>query len=160
MRTLRIDDRPTKLAQAIAELGRIDKTIHGLTYIDDESKRRRTLTQLNRTEDRHKLARAVFHGKRGELRQRYREGQEDQLRAWGLVVNIIVLWNTLYMNAAVEQLRAEGFPVRAEDVARLSPLVFEHINLLGRYAFSVPEAVQRGELRPLRNPSDATEEVA
>ena len=160
MRTLRIDERPTKLAQAVAEIGRIDKTIHSLTYIDDEAKRRRTLTQLNRGEDRHKLARAVFHGKRGELRQRYREGQEDQLGALGLVVNVIVLWNTLYIHAALEQLRAEGFPVRAADVARLSPLVFEHINLLGRYAFSVPEAVQRGELRPLRSPSESIEEVA
>jgi TnpA family transposase len=160
MRTLRIDDRPTKLAQAVAELGRIDKTIHSLTYIDDESKRRRTLTQLNRGEDRHKLARAVFHGKRGELRQRYREGQEDQLGALGLVVNIIILWNTLYIDAALQQLRAEGFLVKPEDVARLSPLVFDHINLLGRYAFAVPEAVQRGELRPLRNPSDLAEEVA
>ena len=159
MRTLRIDDRPTKLAQAVAELGRIDKTIHSLTYIDDESKRRRTLTQLNRGEDRHKLARAVFHGKRGELRQRYREGQEDQLGALGLVVNIIVLWNTLYIDAALQQLRAEGFPVLPEDVARLSPLVYEHINLLGRYAFSVPEAVQRGQLRPLRSSSEAIEEL-
>jgi len=94
MRTLRVDDRPTRLAQAVAEVGRIDKTIHSLTYVDDESKRRRTLTQLNRGEDRHKLARAIFHGKRGELRQRYREGQEDQLGALGLVVNIIVLWNS------------------------------------------------------------------
>ena len=106
---LRIDDRPTKLAQAVAELGRIDKTIHALTYIDGEAKRRRTLIQLNRGEERHKLARAVFHGKRGELRQRYREGQEDQLGALGLVVNVIVLWNTLYMNAALEQLQSEGF---------------------------------------------------
>ena len=141
------------------ELGRIDKTIHGLTYVDDESKRRRTLTQLNRTEDRHKLARAVFHGKRGELRQRYREGQEDQLGALGLVVNIIVLWNTIYIDAAVQQLRTEGFPVKTEDLARLSPLVFDHINLLGRYSFSLPDAVQRGQLRPLRNPSEATEEA-
>jgi Tn3 transposase DDE domain len=39
-----------------------------MTCMDDESKRRRTLTQLNRTEDRQKLARAVFHGKRGKLR--------------------------------------------------------------------------------------------
>jgi Tn3 transposase DDE domain len=46
MRTLQISDRPTKLAQAIAELGRIDKTIHALTFIDDENKRRRTLIQL------------------------------------------------------------------------------------------------------------------
>ena len=160
MRTLRVGDRPTRLAQAVAELGRIDKTIHGLTYVDDESKRRRTLTQLNPTEDRHKLARAVFHGKRGELRQRYREGQEDQLGALGLVVNIIVLWNTIYIDAAVQQLRTEGFPVKAEDLARLSPLVFNHINLLGRYSFSLPDAVQRGQLQPLRNPSEATEEAA
>jgi hypothetical protein len=46
-----------------------------------------------------------------------------------------------------------------QKIARLSPLVFEHINLLGRYAFSVPEAVTRGELRPLRNPDEALEEV-
>ena len=160
MRTLQIGDRPTKLAQAVAEVGRIDKTIHCLTYIDDETKRRRTLTQLNRGEDRHKLARAVFHGKRGELRQRYREGQEDQLGALGLVVNAIILWNTLYINAALEQLASEGYLISPGDVARLSPLVFDHINLLGRYAFAVPEAVSRGELRPLRNPEDALEEVA
>jgi TnpA family transposase len=55
MRTLQIGDRPTKLAQAVAELGRIDKTIHALTYIDDETKRRRILNQLNKGEDRHKL---------------------------------------------------------------------------------------------------------
>ena len=86
------------------------------------------------------------------MRQRYREGQEDQLGALGLVVNVIILWNTLYINAALEQLASEGSPVRPEDVARLSPLVFDHINLLGRYAFSVPDSVARGQLRPLRNP--------
>ena len=57
------------------------------------------LVQLNCGEGRHQLARIVFHGKRGELRQRYREGQEDQLGVLGLVVNVIVLWNTIYMDA-------------------------------------------------------------
>ncbi len=129
------------------------KSLYLLSYIDDEAYRRRILVQLNRGEGRHQLARAVFHGKRGELRQRYREGQEDQLGALGLVVNVIVLWNTIYMDAALNQLRAEGFNVREEDVARLSPLGFEHINMLGRYAFTLPDAVARGELRPLRNPA-------
>ena len=69
-------------------------------------------------------------------------------------------WNTLYINAALEQLAREGHHLKSEDVARLSPLVFEHINLLGRYAFSVPEAVTRGELRPLRKPAEVLEEVA
>jgi TnpA family transposase len=154
MRTLQVGDRPTRLAQAIAEFGRIDKTLHTLTYIDDEAKRRGTLTQLNRGEGRHSVARAVFHGKRGELRQHYREGQEDQLSALGLVLNMIVLWNTVYMEAALDQLRADGYTVKDEDVARLSPLLHEHINMLGRYSFSVPESVAKGELRPLRDPSD------
>ena len=154
MRTLQVGDRPTSLAQAIAEIGRIDKTVHTLTYIDDENKRRSTLTQLNRGEARHSVARVVFHGKRGELRQAYREGQEDQLGSLGLVLNMIVLWNTIYLDAALKKLREEGYPVRDEDVARLSPLLHPHINVLGRYSFSVPEAVAKGELRPLRNPDE------
>jgi len=95
------------------------------------------------------VARAVFHGQRGELRQRYREGQEDQLGALGLVVNAIVLWNTCYMEAALQRLRAEGIPVASADVARLSLLVHNHINFQGRYSFALSESGARGELRPL-----------
>ena len=153
MRTLQTNDRPTRLARALQELGRIIKTLYLLAYIDDEAYRRRILTQLNRGEGRHQLARVIFHGKRGELRQRYREGQEDQLGALGLVVNAVVLWNTIYMDAALRQLRSEGFEVRDEDVARLSPLAHEHINVLGRYAFTLPEPIANGELRPLRDPN-------
>jgi TnpA family transposase len=155
-RTLQTNDRPTRLARALQELGRLVKTLYLLRFIDDESYRRRILVQLNRGEGRHQLARVIFHGKRGELRQRYREGQEDQLGALGLVVNLVVLWNTIYMDAAVNQLRAEGYEVRPEDVARLSPLGFKHVNMLGRYAFTLPEPVARGELRPLRDPRAAS----
>ena len=72
-----------------------------------------------------------------------------------MVVNVIVLWNTIYMDAAITQLRREGLPVRDDDVARLWPFVHEHINFLGRYSFAVPDAVSRGELRPLRVPDDS-----
>ena len=60
----------------------------------------------------------------------------------------------MYMEAALDQLRADGYTVKDEDVARLSPLLHEHINMLGRYSFSVPDAVANGELRPLRDPAD------
>jgi hypothetical protein len=147
-RGLIVEERPSRLALAIAEVGRIDKTIHTLNFIDDESRQRSTLQQLNLTEGRHSLARNVFHGKRGELHQRYREGQEDQLSALGLVVNMIVLWNTIYMNAILDQLRMEGYDVNPEDEARLSPFGHDHVNMLGRYSFAIPDAVVRGELRP------------
>jgi hypothetical protein len=55
------------------------------------------------------------------------------------------------------KLRADGVEVLDEDVERLSPLVHGHVNLLGRYHFGVPEAVLRGELRPLRDPNDPDE---
>lgn len=154
-RTLQTNDRPTRLARALQELGRLIKTLYLLRFIDDESYRRRILIQLNRGEGRHQLARTIFHGKRGELRQRYREGQEDQLGALGLVVNLVVLWNTIYMDAALNQLITAGYDVKPEDVDRLSPLGLKHINMLGRYAFTLPDSVARGELRPLRDPSNA-----
>jgi TnpA family transposase len=152
MRSILRSKRPSTLARAIGALGRIPRTLYMLSYIDDEHYRRRILTQLNRGEGRHSVARAVFHGQRGELRQRYREGQEDQLGALGLVVNAIVLWNTLYMESALNQLRAEGMEVKPEDVARLSPLIHKHINFQGRYSFALSEAVAQGGLRPLRDP--------
>lgn len=67
---------------------------------------------------------------------------------------MIALWNTIYMEAALNQLREEGYPVMNEDVLRLSLFLHEQINMLGRYSFSMPEAVARGELRPLCDPAD------
>jgi hypothetical protein len=150
VRTLQVKDRPTPLARAPAELGRFVKTLHLLEYACDEAFRRRILGQLNPHECCHRLARVVFHGKHGELRQRCREGQEDQLGALGLAVNVVVLWHTIYMDAALAQLRAEGVEVRDEDVTRLSPLGYEHVNMLGRYTFTLPDIAARGGLRPLR----------
>jgi Tn3 transposase DDE domain len=112
----------------------------------------RCITQLNRGESRHSVARAIFHGQRGELRQRYREGQEDQLGALGLVVNAVVLWNTRYLDAALAKVRASGAVVKPEDVERLSPLLLGHINVLGRYEFILKKSIRQGKLRSLRDP--------
>ena len=81
---LQHDGRPTSLGRALGEVGRIAKTFYLLHYVADETYRRRIQIQLNRGESRHSLSRAVFHGRRGELRQAYREGQEEQLGALGL----------------------------------------------------------------------------
>ncbi len=77
------------------------------------------------------MVRAFFHGQRGEVRQRCREGKEGQLGALELVLNAIVLWNTRYLDAAVNHLRGQGMEVKLEDLARLSPLLHGHINVPG-----------------------------
>lgn len=144
---------PTPLGQAFAEYGRIDKTMHLLALVDpvDDTYRRTMNRQLTVQESRHRLARAICHGKRGQIYQAYREGQEDQLAALGLLVNAAVLWTTRYLDAAVTQLRADGHEIREEDMARLSPLGHKHLNCLGRYAFTATQP--REGLRPLRDPN-------
>ncbi|MDP9381326.1 MAG: Tn3 family transposase, partial [Chloroflexota bacterium] len=164
MRSLLGGSRLSTLARAIGELGRIAKTLYLLPYIDDETYRRRVLTQLNRGESRHSLARATFYGQRGELRQRYREGQAGTLwvllGALGLVVNALVLWNSRYISAVLDRLRADGEAIPEELVARLSPLGHEHINMLGRYTFALAEPLARGALRPLRDPAHWEKTIA
>ncbi len=149
IRSLLKSSRPSGLAQAIMEVGRVNKTLYLLNYIDDEDYRRRILTQLNRGEGRHAVARAICYGQRGEIRKRYREGQEDQLGALGLVTNAVVLWNTLYMQEALSWIRSNGEEIGVEDIARLSPLMHGHINMLGHYTFTLPEDILKGELREL-----------
>lgn len=123
----------------------------------DDTHRRTVNTQTTIQESRHRLARKIFHGKRGALYQRYREGQEDQLGALGIVLNAATLWNTRYLNAIVEELRKQGHPVLDEDAARLSPLGHAHVNELGRYRF--PTLDPGAGLRPLRDPDADGEEV-
>jgi hypothetical protein len=65
------------------------------------------------------------------------------------VTNAVVLWNTLYLQAALDRLRAEGMEITPEDMARLSPLLHKHINVLGRYSFALADPVAQGKLRPL-----------
>lgn len=154
-RTLLSTEHPmSPLARAFAELGKILKTIHLLEYIDSEEFRRRIQRYLNLQESRNRLTRTVCHGRRGEIRRKDRIGQEGQLTALGLVVNAIVFWNTLYMDAALERLRLDGHEVRDDDVARLSPLGHRNISFLGQFTFALPELVARGELRAFGNPNE------
>ncbi len=149
IRSLLKSERPTSLTLAIMEVGRINKTIYLLNFVSDEGYRRRILTQLNRTEKRHDLARVICHGRRGEIRKRYREGQEDQLGALGLITNAVVLWNTIYMQDAIHHLRQSGMTILDDDISTLSPLRYEHINVLGRYSFKLADIILAGEHRPL-----------
>jgi TnpA family transposase len=153
MRVLARDGSLSGLGKAIAEVGRAAKTLYLLAYLDDEGYRRRIHTQLNRGESRGRLARAIAHGRKGEIRQKYREGMEDQLGALGLVANAVTLWNTQYLQAGLGVVEAMGDEVLEEDVARLSPLKFAHISMLGRYHFELAEVAAAGDLRPLRDPN-------
>jgi TnpA family transposase len=155
MRILQRDGSPTPLGDAFAHYGRVFKSRHLLTYFDDEGYRRDIKSIRNLQEGRHSLAKHLFHGKLGKIYKAYQAGMEEQLGALGLVLNCVTLWNTRYMNAALQALRAQGYPVLDADVTRLSAFGYKHINVHGSYTFSVTKLP--GGLRVLRDP-DAAED--
>ncbi|MBX4270040.1 transposase [Clostridium estertheticum] len=83
------------------------------------------------------------------MHQPHREGQEDQLNTLGLVTNVIILWNTSYMEKALGAIQSAGYIVNVDDVNRLSPLGY-HINIVGHYSFDSAKEILSGKLRPLQ----------
>lgn len=76
------------------------------------------------------------------MRKSYREGQEDQLGALGLVLNAVVLWN-------LKHLKNQSVTIDEDFEQRLSPLLYQHINVLGHYSFTLSEQIEKGKLKPL-----------
>jgi hypothetical protein len=85
----------------------------------------------------HALRGFLFLANEGKIRRRYYQEQLNQASCLNLVTNAVVLWNTVYMSAVLDQLKAEGYPVDDTDVAHLWPARYGHINPYGKYRFDV-----------------------
>lgn len=140
------------LTQVLQEFGRLEKTIFILRYIQDPVFRREINLQLNKGEALHDLRQFVHFANEGKLRWHLEEDQINAAGCLNLVVNAIVLWNTIYMQAIIEQLRREGYQINDEDLKHLSPARFEHIHPYGHYVFNIEKELARKDLRPLRQP--------
>ena len=151
MRQLAAFPRQNGVAAALRELGRLERTLFTLDWIEDTELRRSTGHELNKGEARNSLARAVFIHRLGEIRDRTYENQQHRASGLNLVVTAIVLWNTRYLERAVATLR-ETEDVPDHLLAHLSPLGWEHVNLTGDYIWAAPYEVSGNSdgLRPLR----------
>lgn len=68
------------------------------------------------------------------------------------IENIVMIWNTVYIQEILKQLKEEGYQVNEEDLRHISPAPFEHINRLGKYDFKDEIKVEENGLRALRRP--------
>ena len=126
------------------------KTVFILRYASLDSYRRRIEAQLNKGEALHALRQFLFFAQQGKLPKRQGEAQADQASCLTLVTNAVLTWNTVYLGAVVEQLKAEGQDIPAEDLAHVSPARFAHVNPYGKYEFDLSANWAEGVLRPLR----------
>ena len=140
--------RQNALATALREMGRIEKTIFVLDYISNESLRRRIQRGLNKSEAVNALARAIFFGKHGELRERELQDQLQRASALNILINAISIWNTAYLQKAIDYSKSKG-DFNDSLLKHIAPLGWEHINFLGEYTFDVKNVPEPDKLRPL-----------
>jgi TnpA family transposase len=103
-------------------LGRIERTLFILDWLQNVELRRRVHAGLNKGEARNALARTVFFNRLGEIRDRSFEQQRYRASGLNLVIAAIVLWNTVYLERATQKLCEMGKPIDATLLQYLSPL--------------------------------------
>lgn len=140
--------RQNRLSTALREMGRIEKTIFILDYISSETLRRKIHRGLNKGESMNALARGIFFGKRGELREKALQDQLQRASALNIIINAISVWNTVYLTKVIEYRKNLGL-LNDDLLKHISPLGWEHINFLGEYKFDMNKLTTLNSLRPL-----------
>ncbi|CCM10603.1 Transposase for transposon Tn2501 [Cardinium endosymbiont cEper1 of Encarsia pergandiella] len=138
------------LAKSLREIGRIERTLFMLDWFRDPELRRRVQKGLNKGEERNALARAVFMHGLGQIRDRRIENQSYRASGLTILTAAITLWNTVYIQRAVDTIKKQGIKINDQLLSHLSPLGWEHINLTGNYIWPRKTKIISGKFKKLR----------
>ncbi len=141
--------RNNSVANALKEMGKIEKTIFILEYALDSELRKRIQVGLNKGEAMNNLARNVFFGKKGNLWEHELRAQIQKASCLNILLDAIVLWNTKYLSKAWNHYKAENPDADEKLLKHVSPLNWEHINFLGSYSLDFETKYEEDNLRKL-----------
>ena len=142
--------RQNGLALALREIGRVERTLFTLDWLERPELRRQATAELNKGEARNALARAVCFHRLGRLRDRTAELQQHRASGLAIVTAAIALWNTVYPGRALDALRRRGEAVPDALLAHLAPIGWQHVNLTGDYLSGASAGLGSDGFRPLR----------
>ncbi|MDK2770570.1 MAG: transposase, partial [Sphingomonas sp.] len=149
-----------RLDFALAELGRIERTLFTLDWLEQPELRRACQAGLNKGEARHTLAAAIYTNRQGRFTDRSLENQEFRASGLNLLIAAISYWNTVYLDRAAQHLNAVGTTFDAALLAHLSPMGWAHISLTGDYLWEQARRLPAGEFHPLNEPMARLKRVA
>ena len=129
-------ERQNQLDLALQEMGRIERTLFMLDWLESPELRRRCHAGLNKGEQRHALTQAICTYKQGRIADRGVEAQQYRASGLNLLIAGIVYWNSTYLAYAVAHLRTTGERFADELLANTSPVSWEHIGLSGDFLWN------------------------
>jgi TnpA family transposase len=140
--------RKNRLYQAFRELGRVVRTVFLLQYISDRQLREQIQASTNKAEAYNGFAKWFYFGGEGVIAENDPEEQEKRIKYNDLVANAAVFQTAVDMTTALGELASEGYAIKREDIARLSPYVTRTIKRFGDYVIDLEKvpAPLNGEL--------------
>ena len=100
------------------------------------------------------MATVARFGSDGFIRKQQESEQQITAYSLTLLTNIVMTWNTIYIQEILKELKEEGSEINEEDLDHISPASFEHINRLGKYNFKDEIKLEENGLRALRKPKN------
>ncbi|MER0442860.1 Tn3 family transposase [Emticicia sp. W12TSBA100-4] len=142
--------RQNNLMYVLQSYGQLCKTVFIFKYLLQLPLRHRINTQLNKGEQLHNLRAYLWFGGDGIIRKKQEYEQQITARMLNLLSNIVMVWNTIYLQEILKKLQNEGLYIHDGDFTHISPAPFEHINRLGKYLFNDEIKLEENGLRALR----------
>ena len=152
LRKLAAYERQNQIDIALQEIGKVERTLFMLDWLESLKLRRRCQAGLNKSEQRHVLTQAICTFRQGRMIDRTHEALQYRASGLNLVIAAIVYWNSTYIADAVRHLHASGATVDPELLPHSSPVGWEHIAFSGDFLWD--RAAERTRRKPLNIVAD------
>jgi TnpA family transposase len=122
--------------KALAEVGKVEKTIYLCEYLSDLALRYEVQEGLNGVERWNAANDFIHYGRHGLFATNSREQQEISVLALQLLQNCLMLINTILVERTIEEHKLWN-TLSVEDRRALTPLLYEHINPYGWFTLDL-----------------------
>ena len=133
--------RVTDTMKALIEFDRIIRTLYLLDYLDDENVRTNVQRALNRGESYHQLRSAISKpsGRKLQGKTEFQIALSNECAR--LIAVCIIFYNASILSAMYDCYKQQNNQLACDRILKISPVAWQHINLIGVYQFN-----QLGEL--------------
>lgn len=125
--------RKNKLYFAFRELGRVERSIFLLNYINDPEMRRMIQAATCKSEEFNQFISWIRFGGGGVISDNMRPNQRKIIRFNHLLANMLIFHTVVYQTKGINKLRAAGIEIPDEVLPGISPYWTEHLNRFGTF---------------------------
>jgi len=150
MRKLGAYPRQNGLALALRELGRMERTLFLLYWLQDLTSAGKSPPAWTRAKPGTPWPGPSSSTGSAKSATGPSNSSATAPAGWTSSPAAIVLWNTVYLDRTITTLNSNGSTTDPDLLRFLSPLGWEHINLTGDYTWPRANQIKPGNYRPLR----------